>query len=220
MARSKKPEKKATLNHLAKYRIGPELFKEIKETNEKILSAASKCALECVTPHIVIAKPGSNEGHYRLETKGTIVCVSEDAPEVALQAAQFLMARAMLDAAIKEGDIPIIREIAIYLGVSAVDTMLESRSGVRMHYLLTKHTASKRSSSKGGSRKPAWERVADFAPELFEKFKRGEAVSDHAALLRTRAELGQLQKQDKFKGKVPGLTCLRDHLLKKPSSGK
>jgi hypothetical protein len=222
MAKKVAPSKKSAVTNCEKYGMCPEKFKEMIDFNDKVLGAAFFFAGKCVGPYIQHDKFNSNGGLFPRKVNGEFVYVSKDAPEVAKCAAEYMVLIEKLVMATEAEDVIIAKEIGIYLGLKAVDIMvaIETKGAKRLSSVLRKYDSLIHGSSKGGKKEPVWGPVAEKARELFAGYKRSGRVSDTDAIKRTKGELVRLQRVGELRCVVPGLTCLREHLVKKPSSRK
>jgi hypothetical protein len=224
MARKKKPAKIPAMEYpallLSKIERNPDELNIWEAKNRELISMAIGCAGYTIKPFVDTLKGETIDRCLYFQKNGTVCHLPKDAPKAAQLAEQFLNALSALDSAVEDGDVKFVKECAIQIGAMALKVVAAAQRGKSLGDVLRKHDASVHRSRRGGSREPVWEAAKKDACEHFERFKRGGYVSDAEALRLTRAELIKLQKEGEFEGKVPGLTCLREHLVNKPSSGK
>jgi hypothetical protein len=224
MARKKMPAKTPAMEYPAvsfcKYDRNPDELRALEARNRKLISSAIGCANHTIKPYAAIFKGKTIERLVFFQENGSVYHVPKDAPKAVQLAEQFLIAVNALDIAANDGDVKFVKECAIEVGVMAVKVVVEATRRKSLGDVLRKHGDRISGSSKGGKVEPVWEPVAEIARETFEKFKSGGGVSDNAALDRTKKELVRLVAKGELNCTVPGMTCLREHLVTKPSSGK
>lgn len=211
LARIDKSADADALKHIYSMPISSAVITRAKNSNEFHLSQARAWANHILNEHVSTAPEGLAKSDA-LE----LISIPDEADEDFVVASEFLKLETVVAMAAEQGDVQALKELATYFGYWIFNLLARASSGTSFPYGLTTLGPRIDGNRKGGSREPAWGPVAKIAPPIFAKHKRGK-VSNTAALQRTMAELNQLKEAGDFDGEVPGLTCLRKHLVNKPS---
>jgi hypothetical protein len=203
------------MKHIYSMPISSEVVTTAKNSNEFHLSQARAWANHILDEHGSTIPEGLTKSAFT-----ALISIPDDAGEDFVVASEFLKLETLVAMAAEQRDVEALKELTMYFGYCIFNLLARASSGTSFPYGLPKYRQRIVGNQKGGSREPVWGPVAKIAPSIFANFKRGKGVSDNAALKGTLGELTKRKRKKEFEGEVPGLTCLREHLVKKPSSGK
>lgn len=206
MTRDKK--KTLTNGNVRKQRaiVPRKTLKVLREFNSECLTSAISAARLMIQPYL-------SDSGLEIQIRERKVYLSPDSPPEVKHAATFLGIVQLSDPILKGENIEEITEVAFFIGLSAIPVLHTCGVGKPLSESIATFIKDQEARRRGGKAKAKWTpEVEQTARRTFNDIKRGQKISDEAAIRRTMAKLQQ-------EGYAIGRTTLRENLVKRNSKG-